>query len=376
MRYQFVKLDITMTSEEHQTLFKCRDHREAFSDLGGIAFDIHKETASANSLCVWGGKDCKFNRLVDFIALRAPEGYQFAITGLLLETPSRQVRHFPSASIVDSRMIIIGRKKDIKETTRYPLEQLRKPFRNETWAVFFCVTGIFTVLALAIAYKFNKRNMSLLTVFFILAGERGEDRIQEVSQGNGVNPSPTAHEDAKISGTDSERSDSDSPGRTAENRMRHRRAVKWEGNTGPGPHVSDGVPQSYWLIISLLRMAFGAFVIIFMLFYEVAVVNVLFQQSAVELGTNVTDLSDSQLAEYAVLEASALEDVWNETGVYFILSRGPNGNAWRHQALIVVYVQVLKAILRQSITKMQITHMKSSHLPLPIPASCLFRFAR
>lgn len=67
--------------------------------------------------------------------------------------------------------------------------------------------------------------------------------------------------------------------------------------------------------MKLYRIAIVAILGIFVLFYEVAVVNVLFQQQKSMLEKSVQTLTDAELKDYAVLKDSALENVWQETGM-------------------------------------------------------------
>lgn len=75
----------------------------------------------------------------------------------------------------------------------------------------------------------------------------------------------------------------------------------------------------YGLAMALYRIAVLASLGIFLLFYEVAVVNFVFQEQVVKLSRSVTELSREDLERYAVLRNSALEDVWSRTGkdLYF-----------------------------------------------------------
>lgn len=80
----------------------------------------------------------------------------------------------------------------------------------------------------------------------------------------------------------------------------------------------------YGLSMTLFRLSLLAFVAVFALFYEVAVVNFLFQQQKLELSKSVKSLSNSELSQYSVLKNSALENVWNATGMFVSISIFPN----------------------------------------------------
>lgn len=75
----------------------------------------------------------------------------------------------------------------------------------------------------------------------------------------------------------------------------------------------------YGLAMALYRIAVLASLGIFLLFYEMAVVNFLFQEENVSLSGSVALLSREELGRYAVWKDSALEDVWNMTGRVFSL---------------------------------------------------------
>lgn len=70
----------------------------------------------------------------------------------------------------------------------------------------------------------------------------------------------------------------------------------------------------YGLSMTLFRIALLAFLAVFALFYEVAVVNFLFQQNSLQIEKAVRNLSTKDLANFTVLKNSALENVWNATG--------------------------------------------------------------
>lgn len=322
---QFINLNLTVTTDQKQTLFRCKHYssQSAIPGLSGIAFDLHNETSSRDSFCVWGGSECRFNRLVDFIALRAPDKYRFAVTGLLLETPGRQIRHDASAALLDNSMIIIGRRSETTSKLLYPLEQLRRPFRLSTWGVFLGMVGIFATLALIIAIRFDPKGGRMRTLFFIFAGERGEDRIQDKQDEN--IQSPLVESVAPPEAIVADHSDHENRSPAANGEISVDMKIEIEETT-PQIEIAQSqelealerevpsISTRYWAVINFFRLSFGAFVLIFVLFYEVAVVNFLFQQSQVTINQPVKSLSREELEKYSVLKASALEDVWHQTG--------------------------------------------------------------
>lgn len=260
-----------------QRPFPCGDYASVFKEvggIGGIAMGLHEKTSSKDDLCMWGGNsaDCKFNQLVDYTEVMAEQDYRFAVTGLLLELPQRQCSHEASAPFVDNSMIIIGLKTTDSSASQGALSQLTRPFHWGAWAIFGGVVLIFMVVCFAIAVRFHVfRGRSLITAFFIFAGERDQ---------------ALAHE-ASLSGD-----------------MDASHAVSFA--------------TKYGLAMTLYRIALLSFVGIFVLFYEVAVVNFLFQQQSLSLARSVTTLTEAELTTYAVLKNSALENVWNATGTLMI----------------------------------------------------------
>lgn len=258
-----------------QKPFECGDFEDQFlhvGGIGGIAFETHKLTSSRNDLCMWGGHsdDCGFNQLVDYTHLMADEGYRFAVTGLLLELPSRQCFHHPSAALTDSAVIIVGQKDASNGVVQGPFEQLIRPFDWGAWGIFGGVLILFIIVCFTIAVRFHWfRGRSLITAFFIFAGERDEAMAHEANVNHHNN------DDAMAFAT------------------------------------------KYGLAMTLFRMALLALIAIFALFYEVAVVNFLFQQQNQSLSKPVKRLPLADLKHFSVLRGSALENVWNATGKLF-----------------------------------------------------------
>lgn len=166
-------------------------------------------------------------------------------------------------------MIIIGNKSSATSSTQNPWKSLTKPFHLGAWAIFIGIGFLFVMVCFLIAVRFHwYRGRSLITAFLIFAGE-GDSAL--------------AHE-AQLRPTSEQ--------------------------------ASKSYTAKYGLSMALFRMALLALLAIFALFYEVAVVNFLFQQQSLELTKPVKRLSLKQLQGFAVLGDSALELVWNATGKY------------------------------------------------------------
>ncbi|KAI0563596.1 hypothetical protein FGB62_37g210 [Gracilaria domingensis] len=250
-----------------QKPFKCDQFEQG--KVGGIAFELHNLTSSRDDWCMWGGhaEHCTFNQLVDFTDIWADEGYRFAITGLLLDLPQRQCRHHPSAPVVDSEMIIIGKTDPNFRSSRGPFDQLIRPFETGAWALFIGLVLFAFAMSLVMALRFHwSAKRSLVSACFIFAGNWEEIMDDE-------------------DGSQAGSIDSD---------------------------IRVNIAKKYALASLLFRIALVALVAIFALFYEVAVVDVLFQAQSQSLSKPVTELTREQLKEFAVLDNSALEDVWTE----------------------------------------------------------------
>lgn len=257
-----------------QTPFRCGDFENAFRDQGGIdgiAMRLHNMTSSGNDLCIWAGdfSDCSFNQLVDYTQIMAEQDYRFAVSGVLLELPSRQCRHEPSAPFVDNEMIVIGLTPKEIANNKGALHQLTRPFHWGAWAIFLGTMLLFMLVCVIIAIRIHVfRGRSLVTAFFIFVGARDH---------------AIAHE-TEVTGDES------------------------------NPTKLSSFAVKYGLATTMYRIALVSFVGIFLLFYEVAVVNFLFQQQDLSLAKSVKSLTVQELQQYAVTKNSAVESVWNATG--------------------------------------------------------------
>lgn len=222
--------------------------------------------------------------------------YKFAVTGLLLETPQRQCEHEPSAPFIDNSMIIIGRNTDDNPAAKGPFYSLVKPFRGATWGIFGAVVFLFMLVCFAIAVRFHVlRGRSLVTAFFIFAGERDQAMAYEHDT--------KKHAHLHLRGP-----------RSRGVRRRSSAAASVVTNERDAYKRSMTFATKYGLSMTLFRISLLSFIAVFALFYEVAVVNFLFQQQALEIDKRVKSLSVSELESYSVLKNSALENVWHATG--------------------------------------------------------------
>lgn len=341
----FITLNATHFSTPDRNLqvpFNCSTPSTLHPSLSGLAFHLHARTSSASLQCIWAGpiSQCSFNRLVNFTAASARQGYQFAITGLLLETPSRQCHHIPSAPFIDNAMVIIGRTDPENPTVRSPLYQLLRPFRWSTWGIFAAITLLFFIVSLIIALRVRvARRRSLVTAFFIFAGERDQAVAHERElRRNSKRPaSPPARtrswrmrwrpnrrrrKPSRLTATTNTTvttapslsfpsSETPRARRLLPLRLQHLQEKRQQEQMQEEEGKVMALATKYGLSMTLFRISLLAFLGVFALFYEVAVVNFVFQQSRVEIGKSVRNLSSRELAQYAVLRNSALENVWS-----------------------------------------------------------------
>lgn len=302
----------------YQKPFQCGDPGSLDPSVGGIAFELHKLTASKDQLCIWAGpiSNCTFNALVDFTH-EMSDRYQFAVTGLLLETPQRQCFHEPSTPFIDNSMIIIGRNTQENPASKGPFYQLMRPFRWSTWGIFGGVISLFVIVCFAIAVRFHVlRGRSLVTAFFIFAGERDQAMAHETDirtnalRFRGIPAPPISLDGLKRR----RKSMHDMEKEIAADAAEEQPVVEKQLTEAEMIKKSMSFATKYGLAMTLFRISLLAFVAVFALFYEVAVVNFLFQQQTLELKKSVKSLSQSELREYSVLKNSALENVWNATG--------------------------------------------------------------
>lgn len=265
--YNILPADFSGNPEKYQKPFLCRNVSEEHPRISGISFQI-LEKLSSDAWCVFAGdaSDCPFNALVDFVDLQADKGYQFGVSGLLLEMPRRRCRHHISAPIFDDRVAIVGRIEMSRFATsaRSSLARLVKPFHWATWAFFACeLLVLFLIASLIARCVVAPRSLSWYDTVSIMLGHN-------IDISRGIRHAPNERQVLSIV-------------RVA-------------------------------MITLLVNASLIALVAIFVLFYEIGVVNSLFQTQELKIGKQVSSLSCEELRKYAVLKNSALENVWESHG--------------------------------------------------------------
>lgn len=271
----YVRLDSRMQSHEQSLLFPCGEPRRHFKFLRGSAFEVMQRTKMGNtSLCVWGGPRCQFNQMVNFIDVQASvnSSYRFGATGLLLEN-SKRVRQniIPSVSLLKEQLAFFGPVRGDRDP--FPFDQLVRPFEANAWLLWVAACALVSASFWLTACVFGRAPMTPCALIYFLMDTRAGVRASTIW------PAATPPEE-----------------RTAEFEKR----------------VVQRFAQ-FKMARMFLRIAVSAMCVIFLLFYEIAVVNFLFIENAKLLKRDVRELSERDLREFSVEEGAATEDVWNRT---------------------------------------------------------------
>lgn len=293
-----------------QRPFKCGDPKSLHPSLGGIVFELHKKTSSRNDFCIWAGhpSECTWNALVDYVHVMAGRGYRFVVSGPMLETPQRKCYHHASGPWLDSRMVIIGRNSPEDVVSTNPLKQLTQPFETLSWVTLVLFLFVYLLLGIGIVNRIRRRrNVSLVTALFIFTG----DLEHAIKHETCPQPPRAERENDSIESGDGSTSDgtsrtvstvhvSDSNGHLGEQRRRRISFLR------------------YSLAINLIRVSFLFFVALFVMFYELSLVNFVFQQQNLHIKKDVDSLSPNELNKFSIMKNSALENIWNRTGKHSV----------------------------------------------------------
>lgn len=286
-------------TEDLQKPFRCdrESRRHHHPSLHGGVFNLMDETSAKDQYCAWAGplSQCTFNALVDFIKVMAEEGYQFGIINVMLETEKRLCHHTPSTTLVQSPLLLIGRKDSNHASKKETFFQLTKPFKLETWSILGIITILFAVVAVGIAsrlHRFHGRSMSI--ALFILFGDSDEALAEEIRP----------QEDERFSTTNMNSNVQNSmtqiPTQYPTITTQERRWIR----------------TKYRVAINFFRVGLLSFMAIFALFYELALVNFLFQNQSPSFRKRIRDMERSELQNIAVLKDSGEEEVLISIGLF------------------------------------------------------------
>lgn len=236
-----------------------------------------------NTLCVWSGAGCSFNSMVAFIDERAQDNrtkeYRFAVTGYLLQLPSRVSTHtFPTVSLLDSEMIVLGASNSRKGPIQRSFRQIFRAFQVSTWLILGIIVLLFLVLALFISAVFS----TPFNLFNFLMNLFGLHVQYQKPQNQ-----PRGHQ---------------------------ARTFLWDNQNDPVRF--QNLRLLHQVALTVFRIALSAFVVICILFFEISIVNFIFNRQPPKIGKDLPDLSISDLRRYTLPKSTAQEKVWIRAGKY------------------------------------------------------------
>lgn len=129
------------------------DHLIHNSDLTGAFFQLVKEMPSLrHAHCVWGGPNCTFSSMVEFVNASTPkDGHRWIAGGLLYVIPRRIQRNLvPSAAILSDRLLVIG--PPLHGTgLAEAWNTISQPFTLQAWlAIFGCILAVLAIRILMV----------------------------------------------------------------------------------------------------------------------------------------------------------------------------------------------------------------------------------
>lgn len=257
-------------------VFDCKDTGD-IPGLGGTTFEFIRRTAASNAACVWGGPECLFNDLVDFIDNSAQNNatgmYQFAATGLFLENSHRERKHlFQSISLQTEELVIFG--VDSRRPTRkpFPFMLVLQPFTPAAWASFLVWLFIVAVSEVCAAYTFGPRPFCRRSLLIFVVHGYPDFNVACTS------PPPTGGE--------------------TENQFMKR---------------VDRRIKNCNFARKLTRLELSLIIVVFLLWYEYGLAKVLFVEQRKPSLKDVSKLTREDLELYSIEGNSAAEDTWNRT---------------------------------------------------------------
>ena len=281
--------------------FHCGYPSQLSKGIRGVAFNIHKRTSTNMSYCIWAGptEKCSFNALVEFVSEQSKNGYRFAVSALLVDLPWRRCYHHVSAPIWEDSVVIVGRKDAIFSETN-SIQMLIRPFRTDAWIVFI-VTG-FMLLLCCIIFKYKYKISWVQYCQMLLMDDFDNNELRKCSlHRSEVSKRVPKRCSFKVDGIeDSESSDVEKDSYVDEKKS--------------SDDEKPGTFNEQVMIRALLRRAGKVLLAIFLLFYGAAVVNFIFGELKKELTKELKFLSNKELKKFAILQDSALEDVFGTIG--------------------------------------------------------------
>lgn len=255
--------------------FKCNESGN--KSIEGSLVDIFKGTAAGNQYCVWVGEnpDCTWNRIQHLVASNS--GYKFAAGGPMLETAQRKCHHVPSSSWLDDRMVIVGNLTSAPNEN--PWTVVTAPLSRNAWITFLVVFFLHVLVFVFIGSRVHwcdALQYRAAASYFLITGDEGN-----------ILESKFFNDDQK---------------------QQH----------GQDPHEQQEIVTRLTFLASVFRISLKACFLIFLIFYEAGLVNLLFfRHKTVLEKKSVGSISRGQLPEYCVMKDSALANVWRSRGKFY-----------------------------------------------------------
>lgn len=220
--------------------------------MAGAIWKIHAEM-DFDALCVWGGPKCTYNTMVRFLneksANPATRSYQFGITGLAAQLPSRMTNETRVTVTIFELPVLLFKSTAQDRGYKGALETITRGFEPATWAVLVCFEGALLLLGYIFTIRFT----------------------------GSFNPADTLLN------------------------ILHNNGIKMNAND------IRTKCRMYRASMQLIHIALTLVVAVAAVFYQVAEVNFIFTRVDEVLPKPLREFSDDELSEFSTVQKSALE---------------------------------------------------------------------
>lgn len=249
----FVFVDKRLHSEDHVQPFRC-NKESSVTGASGPFFEYVKEIkALDNSYCIWAGPECSFDGMVSFVkSVSGKNSSEQFIAGSMLFISTGRISNqsIPSAPFLESDIVVIGPSTRKETTMREAVISVVQPFETLTWVLIVCVILTFIATRLFIALVFTSPWSFPMFLENLMDGFLPERSTNSVLEDT--------------------------------NKQAERRYL-----------------NSIWFSGAKI------FFIIFILFYELAVVNFVLSERKIDPAIDLYNLKEEDLRKFAVVKGSA-----------------------------------------------------------------------
>jgi len=234
----------------------------------------------SDALCIWAGSDCTFNQMIAAVdkisADETTRVYQFGLQGMLAQLPERVTPNLRTTiTMLETSVVIYNATIDSGGELESSFRQVFQGFDRPTWFVMFAIYfGLVAVgYIISVAYR---RTFSPFVALMHLQGAEGPLFAKERSdKDNDIDM-----DRENIGGTSKEYT---------------------------GQSVMPTVRKMHELSVALLYSSFFIMGVIVVVFYELGLVNFIFNQTEEKLPKPFRLYSDAELSRFSVLEGSSPE---------------------------------------------------------------------